>query len=80
MGDLGKIGRVCVLRTARGRGIGAALIRAAVARFREMPGVWTVKLGAQVTALGFYEALGFVAVGAIYDDAGIQHRDMVLGL
>jgi predicted GNAT family N-acyltransferase len=79
-GDAGKIGRVCVLAGARGRGIGAALIRAGVARFRDVAGVKRVKLGAQVHALGFYEALGFRAVGDVYDDAGIPHRDMVLAL
>jgi predicted GNAT family N-acyltransferase len=43
-------------------------------------GVSQVKLGAQTHALGFYESLGFTAVGPIYDDAGIDHRDMVLNL
>ncbi len=79
-GDTGKIGRVCVLPEARGEGIGAALIRAAVADLAAMPGVSRAKLGAQVHALGFYERLGFVAVGPVYLDAGIEHRDMVLGL
>ena len=79
-GDTGKIGRVCVLADARGTGLGAALIRAAVAEFRAMPGVTKAKLGAQVHALGFYERLGFVAVGPVYLDAGIPHRDMVLAL
>lgn len=78
-GETGKIGRVCVLAEARGRGIGAALIGAAVARFRQM-GLARVKLGAQVHALGFYESLGFHAEGEVYDDAGIAHRDMVLRL
>ena len=77
-GDVGKIGRVCVLQQARGKGIGADLIRAAVARFRGVPGIAKVKLGAQVHALGFYAALGFVPVGDEYLDAGIVHRDMVL--
>ena len=77
-GDTGKIGRVCVLQAARGAGIGAALIRAAVARFRAMPGIAKVKLGAQVHAVGFYAGLGFAPVGEDYLDAGIVHRDMVL--
>ena len=80
LGDKGKIGRVCVLAAARGTGIGSALIHFAVARFRLMPGVAQVRLGAQVHALGFYAGLGFQAVGAVYDDAGIPHRDMVLAL
>ncbi len=79
-GEVGKIGRVCVLRQARGAGTGAALIKAAVARFRRMDGVTKAKLGAQLHALGFYEALGFETRGPVYDDAGIAHRDMVLGL
>ncbi len=81
LGDgYGKIGRVCVLRAARGQGIGAALIRAAVARFAQIEGVVEVRLGAQTHALGFYQALGFQAFGPIYDDAGIAHRDMALRL
>lgn len=79
-GEVGKIGRVCVLSQARGSGIGAALIRAAVARLRAEPGVKKAKLGAQLHALGFYEGLGFSAFGPVYDDAGIAHRDMVLAL
>jgi predicted GNAT family N-acyltransferase len=80
MGDVGKVGRVCVLREARGTGLGVALMQAAIAEFRTMPGISAVKLGAQVHALGFYEQLGFASYGAVYMDAGIAHRDMVLHL
>lgn len=80
LGETGKIGRVCVLASHRGQGIGAALIRAAVAEFRNLPGVTKVKLGAQTHAIGFYEGLGFTAYGPDYDDAGIAHRDMALDL
>ena len=79
-GETGKVGRVCVLRAARGLGLGAALMRAAVAEFAGIAGVRRVKLGAQTHALGFYERLGFVATGPEYLDAGIAHRDMVLDL
>lgn len=79
-GDTGKVGRVCVVSSARGTGLGAALMRAAVDQFRSMPGIHKVKLGAQTHALGFYERLGFVATGPVYDDAGIPHRDMVYRL
>ncbi len=79
-GSVGKIGRVCVRAEARGKGVGVALIRAAVELFRGVPGVQKVKLGAQTHAMGFYAALGFEAVGEVYQDAGIPHRDMVLGL
>ena len=79
-GETGKVGRVCVLKAARGTGLGAALMRAAVDQFRALPGITKVKLGAQTHALGFYERLGFVAEGPEYMDAGIPHRDMVLTL
>ena len=79
-GDTGKIGRVCVLPQARGTGLGAALIRAALDVLRVQPGITRAKLGAQTHALGFYEKLGFTAYGPVYDDAGIPHRDMTRDL
>lgn len=75
----GKIGRVCVLAEARGQGLGAALIRAALDLLRA-EGVPMAKLGAQTHALGFYAALGFTAEGPEYMDAGIPHRDMTCRL
>ncbi|MFN3937980.1 MAG: GNAT family N-acetyltransferase [Gemmobacter sp.] len=78
--DAGKIGRVCVLPEARGRGIGAALIRAAVEDFRSRHGIRRVRLSAQTHALDFYARLGFRAEGPEYLDAGIPHRDMELRL
>lgn len=80
MGNVGKVGRVCVLRDARGTGLGAALMQAAVAQFRTIPGITKVKLGAQLQALSFYERLGFTSYGPVFLDAGIEHRDMVLNL
>jgi predicted GNAT family N-acyltransferase len=77
-GNAGKIGRVCVLHHMRGRGIGAALTRAAIGAFAGMDGVEKVKLSAQISALVFYEKLGFTAHGPVYIDAGIDHRDMML--
>jgi ElaA protein len=77
-GSRATIGRVCVLAEYRGAGLGATLIRKAleVAAGRATQ----AKLGAQTYALGFYERLGFVATGPVYDDAGIPHRDMVRDL
>lgn len=79
-GDTGKIGRVCVLKSARGQGIGAALIRSALTEFSLMTGIHQVKLGSQTHAVSFYEKLGFTVTGPQYDDAGIPHRDMVIRL
>lgn len=72
---IGKIGRVCVLREARGKGLGAALIRASMAELSRM-GATRARLGAQTQAIPFYEKIGFTAFGPEYDDAGIAHQDM----
>lgn len=79
-GAKGKIGRVCVQAGLRGTGLGKALILSAIDVLRDRPGVTHAMLGAQVHAIGFYEKLGFVAQGDIYDDAGIPHRDMIRAL
>lgn len=75
-GDTAKIGRVCVVKYARGTGLGAAIINACLDVAATQPGVTRAKLGAQTHALSFYEKLGFTAFGPVYDDAGIPHRDM----
>ena len=76
LGDTGKIGRVCVLPSARGTGLGAALILAALEELRRQPGVSEAYLGSQSHATGFYEKLGFVVEGEEFLDAGIPHRHM----
>ena len=76
---VGKIGRVAVLKEARGRGLGRDLVLFAVEEFRRR-GARQATLGAQTHALGFYEALGFTAVGPEFLDAGMPHREMVRDL
>jgi len=76
-GETGKIGRICVLSSHRGTGLGVALVEAALVHLRSVPGVTKAKLGAQDHAIGFYEKLGFEGYGPFYDDAGIPHRDMI---
>ncbi len=79
-GEIGKIGRVCVLADHRGTGLGAALIRYALAHLKTLPDITRAKLGAQQHAIGFYEKLGFTVCSAEYLDAGIPHFDMDLKL
>ncbi|MDM7832008.1 GNAT family N-acetyltransferase [Cellulomonas edaphi] len=83
-GEAAHIGRVAVSRSARGLGVGAALMRhleaEALARFgTEVAGRRTVavELSAQEQALGFYARLGYVARPERYLDEGIWHRDAV---
>ncbi|MDY7578998.1 GNAT family N-acetyltransferase [Herbaspirillum sp. RTI4] len=68
----GHIGRMAVMKEARGSGIGAlvlkALLQAALQR-----GDAVIALNAQWHAQAFYAAYGFVAEGAQFMDAGIPH-------
>ncbi|GGE52886.1 GNAT family N-acetyltransferase [Actibacterium pelagium] len=75
-GQLGKIGRVAVVLSHRGTGLGAEIMYAALDIMDERPEIKIVKLSAQEKVIGFYEKLGFIAQGPTYMDAGIPHRDM----
>ncbi|WP_323781051.1 GNAT family N-acetyltransferase [Thalassovita sp.] len=75
-GSVGKIGRVCVVKSQRGTGLGAALVQAGIDHLSRHPNLTTARLGAQEYAIGFYQKLGFSVCGPVYDDAGIPHRDM----
>jgi predicted GNAT family N-acyltransferase len=71
----GKIGRVAVESDARGRGVGTAIMQAlhAIAATRGLSRVWC---NAQVSAAPFYAGLGYRAVGAEFEEAGIRHIKM----
>jgi ElaA protein len=70
-----KVQRVAVVASHRGRGVGRALMTAAE-RLSSERGDRVALLDAQLTALPFYERLGYVAEGGIFLDAGIEHRRM----
>ena len=72
---LAKIGRVAVLQSARGRGVGQTLMACALDHAARA-GQTVAVLDAQVHVIPFYERLGFVAEGPVFDDAGIPHRRM----
>ncbi|MEO0830602.1 MAG: GNAT family N-acetyltransferase, partial [Pseudomonadota bacterium] len=48
VGEVAKIGRVCVVKDARGTGLGAAIIKACLDVARRQPGLTRAKLGAQI--------------------------------
>ena len=75
-GETGKITRVAVRQSARGMGLGAALIRESIQILSQIPGITRLQLGAQNHASPFYEKLGFTAYGPEYMDGGIPHHDM----
>src|SRR5687767_13373366 len=71
----GHIGRMAVLKDWRCRGIGALILQALVERAKER-GYAEVALSAQVHAVPFYRAHGFVPQGEEYLEAGIRHQAM----
>ena len=72
---VGSLGRLAVNAAARGRGVGAALVRGIEDAARGC-GLAAVDLHAQTHALGFYERLGYAAYGPEFLDAGMAHRAM----
>jgi predicted GNAT family N-acyltransferase len=69
------IGRMAAEGSVRGRGHGAAVL-AELHRQALLRGVTEVELHAQVTARGFYERAGYIAVGGVYEEAGLAHVTM----
>lgn len=74
-GNVGKIGRVAILREYRRRGLGSRLMRH-IMKEGQRQGLVEFHLGAQLHALKFYEQLGFKAEGDVFLDGGIPHRTM----
>jgi len=76
--DNAKIGRMAVLKSYRREGIGAALLKRAILTARRLH-ARRIYLHAQVAVIGFYQRMGFRAVGRVFDEAGIAHRKMLFG-
>ena len=71
----GHIGRVAVLKDYRGLGIGKLIMKELIkcAQTKNLEKIW---LSSQWHAHSFYLDLGFVCVGEIYKEAGIDHIKM----
>ena len=75
----GHIGRVAVLKNYRGLGIGKSIMKELIkcAQDMSLEKVW---LSSQWHAHSFYLDLGFVCVGEVYKEAGIEHIKMFRAL
>ncbi|WP_231757402.1 GNAT family N-acetyltransferase [Microbulbifer elongatus] len=73
--DGGKIGRIAILKEARGLGAGLELLRR-ICKFAALSGQKNVYLNAQVQAIPFYERAGFASAGEEFMEAGIPHMRM----
>lgn len=73
------IGRVATAASARGTGLGRAVMARALTHYLAEDPAAPVDLSAQAhLAEIFYAPMGFVAFGAPYDEDGIAHVDMRL--
>ena len=71
----GRIGRMAVLASHRGQGVGEALLEALVEAGRRL-GLAELHLHAQLPARDFYARQGFLPEGAVFEEAGIGHQQM----
>lgn len=71
----GHIGRMAVLKVARGTGVGARVLDALMAKAAEL-GYPALILNAQTHAAPFYARVGFEQVGEEFEEAGIPHVEM----
>lgn len=74
-----KIGRMAVLSPMRGSRVGRQVLDALMQAGRER-GYREVLLHAQLSAEGFYTRAGFQRRGPVFEEAGIQHVEMVRAL
>lgn len=72
-----RIGRMAVLRSMRGSGVGRQILQALLDAAKAQD-IRTVVLHAQTSARRFYEALGFKAEGEAFDEVDIPHIAMRL--
>ncbi len=75
----GKIGRMAVLQTHRGSGLGSALLNKAIAVCRQL-NMQKITISSQTHAIKFYENAGFIVTSEAYIDVNIWHKDMQLVL
>lgn len=75
-----KMERFAVLKFARGKNVGKALVNACLKSIKSNPegAGKMIYLHAQVAAIGFYKAFGFQTVGEIFSEAEILHSKMVM--
>lgn len=70
-----KLQRMAVQKEFRGKDYGRLIVEGAEL-FSKEQGYNTITLGAQITALGFYERMGYIKEGELFLDANIEHYKM----
>lgn len=71
------IGRVITSANVRRSGLGKELMAQAIEYAYRLFGKQPIQIGAQLYLRNFYASFGFVQVGEVYDEDGIDHVHMV---
>lgn len=66
------LGRLCVQKAYRGKGIGKALVKRAEQHVSAVGGQ-RLRLHSQYHAIGFYESIGYTACSEVEDEQGCPH-------
>jgi GNAT superfamily N-acetyltransferase len=74
-GSTVRLRQMAVLNNLQGKGIGRALMQFAENIARDL-GYKKLTMHARVTAVGFYEKLGYEVVGDTFEEVTIQHNSM----
>ena len=72
------IGRVVNSRSARGKGLGKELMIESIQRIKLLFHTESIRIGAQLYLLDFYNGLGFVRDSEIYLEDNIPHIEMLI--
>jgi predicted GNAT family N-acyltransferase len=72
-----KIERMAVLNSARGKGIGAEILKCMIEYLEDRPDIQKIILDAQYHAKGFYEKFGFEQDGDVFKEVGLPHIKML---
>ena len=75
-----RLGRVAVLKEFRGRGLGNLIVAELLRQAENTAGCRQVLIHAQKQVEPWYAAMGFVAFGDEFVEAGIVHREMIYAL
>lgn len=71
-----KMRQVAVKEKLQGAGVGKALVEASEV-FSASAGFEAIELNARMTAVPFYEKLGYEKIGNTFTEVGIEHQKMV---
>eukprot|EP01015_Nassula_variabilis_P027787 TRINITY_DN5736_c0_g2_i3.p1 TRINITY_DN5736_c0_g2~~TRINITY_DN5736_c0_g2_i3.p1 ORF type:complete len:174 (+),score=31.05 TRINITY_DN5736_c0_g2_i3:62-583(+) len=74
-----RIGRVCIVKSLRGKGYGKLLMEECH-RFALEQGIKNIKIESQRPQQKFYEKLGYEAYGDVFVKVGIEHIKMEISL